>query len=164
MPLVGFSEGMPSSWSRRGVLHGIGAALVSTASSGCVFGIADSPDAGTLVVRNDHADAQTVIVHVTKTSTSDDDTRPRDETPDPESTPIWERDEQFTVDAGETTNVEGFVTEPGAYYVEARTESGASSHEWVGFYEAADGGVAEDAIYVTIDEAGDVTVYASHSD
>lgn len=155
---------MPSSWSRRAILHVTGAALGSTAIAGCLFGVADSRDAGTLVIRNDHSEDHTVTVHVTKTSTDDDDVGPHDRTPDPESTPIWERDEQFTVQAGGTVHETDFVTEPGAYYVEARTEHGDTAHEWVGFYEAADGGVAEDAIYVTIDEAVRVTVGASHSD
>lgn len=61
-------------------------------------------------------------------------------------------------------NETDFVTESGTYYIEARIESVESAHEWVEFYEAAGGGVAEDAIYVTIDEAGRVTVGASHSD
>ena len=137
---------------------------MSTSLGGCLFGVADSPDAGTLVVRNDHSDDHTVTVQVTKTSTDDDDIRPREQTPDPESTPIWERTERFTVDAGATVTEAAFVTEPGAYYVESRTERGGSDSHWVGFYEAAGEGVGEDAIYVTINEQGRVNVYSSHSD
>lgn len=155
---------MPSSWSRRGILHVTGSTLGSTALSGCLFGIADGADAGTLVIRNDHSEDHTVTVHVTKTSTSDDDIGGHNRTPDPESTPIWEQKEQFPVEAGKTVNEENFITETGAFYVEAQTENGESDSHWVGFYEAAGGGVAEDAIYVTIDEEGRVTVYATHSD
>lgn len=55
---------MPSSWSRRAILHATGAALGSTAISGCLFGVADSPGAGTFVIRNDHPEDHTVTVHV----------------------------------------------------------------------------------------------------
>lgn len=155
---------MPSDRSRRRFLHGTGATLGCTAVSGCLFGIASGADAGTLVIRNDDSEEHTVTISVTKTSEDDDDIGRHDETPSSETEPIWEREERFTVGGDDEARHADFLTETGAFYLDARSETDARDDEWVGLYDAADGGVAEDAIFVDIDEDGRVNVRATHGD
>lgn len=156
---------MPSNWSRRKYIHVTGPTLGFTALSGCLFGFASDTSAGTLVITNDHSEGHTVTVTVKKISENDDDTRRHDETPVPETTPIWEREEQFTVGAGKRTKQENFITETGAFYLEVQLDNGERDSDWVGFYDAAGGtSIAENAIYADIEDDGRVTLYASHSD
>lgn len=104
------------------------------------------------------------MVTVTKTSSDDDETRRHDETPSPRTTPLWTRKNQFTVDPEEEVTEEGFITEPGAFYFEAELENGEYATAWNGFYDAAGGGIAEDAIFVSIHDHGRMTVFGTHSD
>ena len=151
-------------WSRRRALQVTSSVLGLTILSGCLSGFANNPDPGALVIDNNHSEEQTVTVAVTKTNEDESETRRHDQTPLPETTPIWERDEQFTIGAGETLRQESFLTETGAFYLEVRLENGEHASNWVGLYEAAGGGVAEDAIYIDIYEVSRVTIYPSHSD
>lgn len=155
---------MPSNRSRRGFLHVTGSTLGCTALSGCLFGLASNPPAGTLVTTNDHSEGHTVTVTVTKTSENDDEIRRHDQTPSPETTPIWEREEEFIVGADKRTKQENFITETGAFYLEVQVDNGERDSDWVGFYDAAGGGIAEDAIFVDIEEDGRVNISATHSD
>lgn len=150
--------------SRRALLRAAGSTIGISALGGCLFGAGSEQDPGSLVITNDHSEDHVVTVTVTKTSEDQDDTRPRDETPAPETTPVWERADRFQVDSGERVTEEDFLTETGAFYLEARLENGTRTSAWVGLYKAAGGGVAEDAISVDIEDDGRLLVRASHGD
>lgn len=152
---------MPSNWSRRTVLTGTGALFGESLVSGCLSG---SPPAGGLVIANDHSKAHTVTVMVTKTSEDDDDLVEYGETPPASPTPIWTRDAQFTVSGDERLHRKQFITETGAFYLEAQLATGERDTGWVGLYEAMDGGVAEDTIFVDIAGDGQITIFATHDD
>jgi hypothetical protein len=152
---------MPPDWSRRRFLDVGGASVLFTAVSGCL--VASDPSAGTLVITNNHSEGHTVTVTVTKTSNDNNDIRRHDQTPSPDTTPIWRHEEQFRVDAGTEVKREEFIAEPGAFYFEARLENGERATAWNGFYVAGDG-IAEDAIFVNIQESGFVTIFGAHGD
>lgn len=150
--------------SRRALLQAAGSTVAITALGGCLFGAGPEQDAGSLAITNDHSEDHAVTVTVTKTSEDHDDTRPRDETPAPETTPVWEREDRFQVESGERVTEEDFLTETGAFYLEARLENGTRASAWVGLYKSAGGGVAVDAISVDIEDDGRLQVHASHGD
>lgn len=135
--------------------------LGAPALAGCLSATADS-DAGTLVLSNDDDASHTVTLEVTKTSDDSDDVRGHDETP--KATPIWDREDAFSLDAGERKEESDYIAEPGAYFVKATLADGTEATEWLGLYEGADGEVAADTLYVTIREHGPVNVYTSHDD
>ena len=155
---------MPSNWDRRRFLHTTGSALGVTVLSGCLFGLASEHPAGTLVITNDHSEEHTVTFTVRKTSDDEDDIRRHDQTPSSETSPIWEREEQFMIGAGKKEKQDEFISETGAFYLEALLENGERDSDWVGFYDAADGGIAEDVIFVDIEDDARVNLYATHSD
>lgn len=155
------TTGRQGTWDRRRFLQMTGSALGATTMSGCLFGIGGGHPPGTLVVRNDHEERHTVTVTVTKTS-EDDEIGSHDETPT--STPIWKRETELTVDAGEKATKQDLITETGAFFVEVRVPKIGTDRTWSSFYEAANGGIAEDSIYVTIQDHGAVTVFPSHDD
>lgn len=152
---------MPSKWSRRTLVHGIGATFGVGMMSGCLSG---QPPAGALVITNDHSETHTVTVTVTKTSEDNDDLVEYNETPPTDATPVWTRTEEFTVDADERLTQRQFITEPGAFHLEAQLATGERDTNWVGYYEAAGGGVAADTVFVEIEGTGHLDVYAAHSD
>lgn len=152
---------MPSTWSRRTVLQRTVATVGALAVSGCLSG---QPPAGALVITNDHSEAHTVTVTVTKTSEDTDDLVRYNTTPPADTTPIWKRQEQFTVDADERMQQDEFITEPGAFHLAAELATGRRDTGWVGYYEAADGGVGADTIFVEIAGTGFVDIYATHDD
>lgn len=137
-----------------------------TGLGGCVTWLTNGREAGTLVVDNRHSEAHTVTVTVTKTSEDSADVGGRDETPAPETDPIWRREDEFAVDAGEQVEHEAFISETGSFFIEVRLETGERASGWVGFYSAGPDGtdIAEDAIFVDIYEDGRVTLFTSHSD
>lgn len=150
--------------SRRALLQAAGSTIGIGALAGCLFGAGSERDAGSLAITNDHSEAHAVTVTVTKTSEDQDDTRPRDETPAPETTPVWKREDRFQVESGERVTEQDFLTETGAFYLEARLENGTHDSVWVGLYNSAGDGVAEDAISVYIEDDGRLQVHASHGD
>lgn len=122
--------------------------------SGCVIGgFSDPPGGGDLVISNSDSTDHTVTVTVSKVSESDDDTRPKGETPDPEATPIWKRSERFTVPADESHEQRDFVTEPGAFFVETALATGDRETYWWGLYQAS-GDIAESALVIDIHNDG----------
>lgn len=153
---------MPSACRRRKFLQGTGAIVGITASSGCLSLVDSGYPPGTLVVSNEQAESHTVTVTVEKTSDDDDDIH-GGQTPSPATTPIWEREVQVTVEGQAKVVQKDFITEPGAFFLEARVENLELERTWVGFYEA-DGGIAEDAIFLDIQENGQVIIYPSHGD
>ncbi|MGZ0746257.1 hypothetical protein [Haloparvum sp. AD34] len=150
--------------SRRALLQAAGSTIGSSALAGCLFGAGSEQDPGSLAITNDHSEDHAVTVTVTKTSEDQDDTRPRDETPAPETTPVWEREDRFQVESGERVTERDFLSETGAFYLEARLEDGTHDSVWVGLYKSAGGGVAVDAISVYIEDDGRLQVHASHGD
>jgi hypothetical protein len=152
--------------SRQRTLRLTAAALGITGLSGCLFGIDEEHDAGTVVVRNDHGESQTVTVTVTKTSDDSDDIRRHDEPPASETTPMWKRTRRFTVGPGERAVREEYVAEPGAFYVEATLPTGEGDSAWLGLYEAGVDGdsVAEDAVFVDVTEDRRVLITTTHGD
>ena len=119
---------MPSNWSRRRILSGTGVLLGGSLVSGC---LSDTPSAGGLTITNDHSEEHTVTVTVTKTSEDDDDLVEYDETPPANQTPIWTRKTQFTVGADERLQRKQFITETGAFYLEAQLGTGERDTGWV---------------------------------
>lgn len=154
---------MESNLSRRRTLHGVGSALGMTALSGCLFG-GNSLEAGDLVIDNNHDKPHTLTVTVTKTSTDSDGAEDHEETPSPDTTPIWKRKRQFTIGSQKRKTESEFVAETGAFYLEVTFENGTEESGWVGFYPAHGGGVAEDVIHIDIFDDGRVNVSASHGD
>jgi hypothetical protein len=155
------TDGSHDSWYRRRYLQMTGSVLGATTLSGCLFGLDGGHPPGTLVVRNDHEERHTVRVTVTKTS--EDDEIGNDDEP-PTSTPIWKRETELTVDAGKKATKQDLITETGAFFVEVRVPNVGTDSTWSSFYEAANGGIAEDSIFVTIQDHGAVTVFPSHGD
>lgn len=147
--------------SRRGLL-GTATAVAATTLGGCLSAIVGGPDAGTLVLSNDDDEPHTVTLAVTKTSDDSGNVGSHAETP--ETTPIWDREDTFSLDAGQQRTEPDYVTEPGAYFIKARLADGTEATEWLGLYEGADGDVGSDTLYVTIRESGAVNVYGSHGD
>lgn len=145
----------PGGMRRRAFLAAVGGAC-SLAFAGCVLD-RDAVGAGTLVVDNDHDRTHTVTVAVSKASHGDEAVPPRPhDAPPPTTTPLWRRDRSFEVPAGERVREPGFVSEPGAFYVEASTETGSSASTWLGLYPAGEDGeqVAESFLLVDVHEDG----------
>lgn len=141
---------------RRTVLAVVGA-TGSFVLGGCVLDL-DPVQAGTLVIDNEHDQAHTVTVVVSKTSESDEDIPPGGATPT--TAPLWKRESTFEVPAGGRVRKSEFVTEPGAFYIEVRTEMGETAATWFGLYPAGPEGeqVAEGYIAVDIYEDGRLNV------
>jgi hypothetical protein len=140
---------------RREVLRGVGLSGSLLLVSGCIQ--ANDLPAGTLRIRNNQADTRDITIRVTKTSNDSDDRR-YDQTPAPDSTPVWTRTDRFTVGPNERLTREGFISETGAFYLEAELDTGESASRWFEFYEAAGGGIAEKVITVDIYEEGHVSI------
>lgn len=132
------------------------------ALSGCLFR-RRGPAAGTLVIENQREKRHTVTVEVTRTSDDDGDVGRDDQTPDPEPTPLDSYRATYAVDAGADVRERGFITEPGAFYVEASLENGETAGAWIGLYRGSDGSIGADAVFVDI-ATGYLTVYGAHSD
>lgn len=149
--------------SRRSVLTAT-TAFGAVTGSGC-FGAANwfGPDAGDMVIDNDSDERHTVAITVTKVSEDDDDIKPREERPDPETEPIWERTFEVVLASGEDVIEREFVTEPGAFFVEATVDESGWGSGWISLYEATNG-IAEDVIYVVVHAIDRIAIYGSHSD
>lgn len=157
---------MTAEWSRRRLLHATASAVGVTALSGCLFGLGSGPPAGSLVITNNRTTGHTATVTATKTSNDSDDYPHHDQTQPPESTPIWTREEQFTVAAGERITQKRFIDEPGAFFLEVQLANGERDSQWVGFYEAHGGwiGGGGDVLYVDIDDHERLYISPSHGD
>lgn len=149
--------------SRRGVLR-TATVLGTSALGGCVFDPGGGPEAGALVLSNEDDESHTVTLAVTKTSENSDDAGGRYDGASTPATPVWRREDVFSIDGGERRRESEYLDEPGAYLVEATLATGRGAAEWVGLYETADGDVGSDAIYVTIRESGAVNIYGTHGD
>ena len=134
--------------NRRSFLGTVGT-VTGISLAGCVLDL-DPIGAGTLVIDNEQNRSHTLRITVTKTSDDSDDVPPRSQTP---TTSVWRRDQTFEVSGGGRVRKSGFISEPGAFYIEARSETGESASTWLGLY-AAGGGVAERHIYINIKESG----------
>lgn len=132
------------------------------AVSGCLFG-RDSPDAGTLVLDNDHDQSHTMVVEVTKTSNNRDDVRDEG-TPAAKQTPIWNRTSEFTVASQEKRRVQNFINEPGAFYIEARLDDDEVKSMWYGLFRNEKGNLGINAIFINIQSHGTWTFFQAHSD
>ncbi len=131
----------------------------------CLCGVAgcvgNAIDPGTLVITNNDDRPHTCTVTIIKTSDSDEDVPPRPhEAPGPTRPPHWQRDFQFEIPAGADRTQSDFLTEPGAYYIKATTETGPSDTNWLGLYSAGSDGeqVAESFIAILIFEDASLTV------
>ena len=148
---------------RRAVLLGATAALCSLAGCGALRGLdaaaADEP--GSVAIRNDDDRDHRVTVTVERVSDDPDDVPPpnSDRTPEGTTTTTY-REDTFEVAAGETVNETEFVTDPGAYFVTVELETGARVTTWLGLYEDAAGGVAEEKLEVYVGRDGDVTAFS----
>lgn len=146
--------------SRRNILRTIGGGGLAVLS-GCLFGGSTKP--GSIVLRNNGEDRIIVDVTVTKVSDDSDDTGSFDEERGDDVEPIWVREYEYEVAGGSNHVDDAVIDEPGAYYVEATTNTDESDSNWLGLYEARNG-IAEDYIYVSISENGRPTISMTHSD
>jgi len=138
---------------RRSLLAAVGTATGFTLA-GCVLDL-DSIGAGTLVIDNEQDRSHTVTVTVTKTGEFDHGIPP--ETPTPSSTTtVWRRDRTFEVSGGGRVRKSDFVSEPGEFQVDARTETGTTASTSLGLYPAGRDGekIAESYVHLFIREDG----------
>jgi len=149
--------------SRRQTLQAFGLTCSSGLLSGCVSNTDSGPESGDLEIDNGDTESHTVTVVVEKISTNSDDSYSNFITRTPESTPIWAQESRFEVDASETVKRTDYITEPGAFFVQAQLETGASTQGWIGLYESASGGVAEQYLDITIKSDRSLTVVAPQS-
>lgn len=142
--------------TRRGLLQ-IGGGVCLGCLAGC---LGDTVDAGTLMITNDDDRSHTLTVVVTKASDSDSDVPPRShEAPGPTTT-LWRREFQFELSTGDTHTEPGFLTEPGAYYIEATTATGLRATNWLGLYAAGPDGdqIAESFVDIRIYEYDEMSI------
>ena len=142
--------------TRRGCVRTLGLCTV-TALGGCTFGNRSGPGGGTLVIDNDDDQEHTVTLSLRLESTDSGEIRPG-ETPNATSTPVAVDSATFTVQSDERLLEESFISEPGAYFIEARTEAGAEARTWAGWSDARNEGVAGGFLSVSINQNGLVTL------
>lgn len=141
----------------------IGSAFSVGIWSGCLNSSNSGPDSGDLEIENNDSDNHSVTVVTKKVSENSDDSYSDFVTRTPESTPIWKRNNTFEIDSEETFRRNEYLSEPGAYFVRVKLETGTSAQGWIGLYESANGGVAEQYIAISIDKGGSLTVFAPQS-
>lgn len=154
---------MHSNLSRRQTFRVCASILGLPTLGGCLSSLESSPDAGSLIIRNGDSVDHTVTITVTQVSNDDDNFEEFGQTPDPKHTPLWNHEEEFTVAAGEETTQANFITEPGAYYIDIDLDNGEQGNDWIELVNAS-GELAEDYIYVDINEDGSVDVFSTHQD
>lgn len=147
---------------RRTVLAAAGI-TASLTLGGCVLD-RDPVQSGTLVIANEHDQAHTFVVIVSKTNGSDEETPPGGTTP--ATTPLWQRESTFEIAAGERIRRSESIADPGAFYVEVRTETGETATTWFGLYPAGANGeqVAGGFTVVEIDDEGRLEVVTGYDD
>jgi hypothetical protein len=110
------------------------------------------------VIRNEDQAKHSVSFALTKVSQTEDRAPGPFSTETPSGTPLEEREGKREVSGGEEVIESDYISEPGTYFLAAKLQSGEGDSGWVGLYEAADSGVAEEFLLIVISEGGDVDV------
>lgn len=132
--------------NRRSVIAGLTPGLIL--GSGCVA-LSPRVSGGGLVITNETTTSQTVSFVMLKISKDDDDV-PYGNRSRPDQEPLRRWTPTFDVAARESLREEKFITEPGAYYVEVSTETGATDGGWIGLYAAGPRGEALAESYLSV--------------
>ncbi|WP_253736869.1 hypothetical protein [Halohasta salina] len=132
----------------------VGAAAVVTGASGCLSFGNDPPVPGSLRLRNETETEVTVSVQATKVSEDSDDPQQYNETPAPDAESTVVRDDRFELPAEDDHLLEGWLSTPGLYFLEANVGSERVDTEWIGLYPAGPNGtsVAEETVHLTVEE------------
>lgn len=142
--------------SRRGILHG-SFALGIAATSGCLFA-SSGPGPGALVIYNERGEQHTVSVRLEKTSTDTGNVRHSDQTPAPGTTPLWKREETFTIEGESRLVKNDYITERGAYFVDVRSQNGEHPSNWIRVSGGVNGGIASGYVVIRIQDDGRLVV------
>ena len=123
-------------------------------ASGCLSFGNDPPVPGSLRLRNETETEVTVSVQATKVSDDSDDPQQYNETPAPNAETTVVRDDRFELSAEDDHLLEGWLADPGLYFLEADAGSERVDTEWIGLYPAGPNGtsVAEETVSLTVEE------------
>jgi hypothetical protein len=149
--------------TRRNLLQAIGIASCVPAIGGCVIGQEDGIRSGSLVIRNEDQAKHSVSYALTKVSQTEDRAPGPFSTKTPSGTPLEEREGRREISGGEEVVESDYISEPGTYFLTAELRSGDEDSGWVGLYEAANGGVAEEFFLIAISEDGDIDVTSTQT-
>jgi hypothetical protein len=125
--------------------------------SGC-FMFTDGLGPGMLVIHNELDEQVAVTVEVERRNDDAQVTRDDPGTPVPEEDPLWSDEATFDVEAEGRLEKDGFVTEPGAYYVRVDVENRGTGAGWVGVSRSTEGGMSAGYIDIQLTSDGDVEV------
>jgi hypothetical protein len=129
------------------------AAGVAAGAGGCLSFGNDSPVPGSLRLENDTETVQAVSVRATKVSDDDDDPQQYNETPDSDADTRVVHDDAFELSGGDRQRIEGWLFEPGLYFLEADAGSERTATEWIGLYSSNNGtSVGEETVWLTIEQ------------
>ena len=143
---------MDSQFTRRTLSACAGAVVMG--ASGCLSFGNDPPVPGSLRLRNETETEVTVSVQATKVSDDSDDPQQYNETPAPNAETTVVRDDRFELSAEDDHLLEGWLADPGLYFLEADAGSERVDTEWIGLYPAGPNGtsVAEETVSLTVEE------------
>ena len=132
----------------------MGTAAVVMGASGCLSFGNDPPVPGSLRLRNETETDLTVSIRATKVSEDDDDPQQYNDTPAPDAETTVVRDDRFELSAEDDHLLEGWLADPGLYFLEADAGSERVDTEWIGLYPAGPNGtsVAEETVSLTVEE------------
>ena len=132
----------------------MGTAAVAMGASGCLSFGNDPPVPGSLRLRNETETDLTVSIRATKVSEDDDDPQQYNDTPAPDAETTVVRDDRFELPAEDDHLLEGWLADPGLYFLEADAGSERVDTDWIGLYPAGPNGtsVAEETVSLTVEE------------
>jgi len=129
------------------------AAGVAAGTSGCLSFGNEGPVAGSLRLRNETETVQTVSVRATRVSDDSDDAQQYNETPDSDADTRVVHDDVFELSAGDRRVLEGWLSEPGLYFLEADAGDKRADTEWIGLYSSNNGtSVGEETVGLTVEQ------------
>lgn len=128
------------------------AGLVAGAS-GCLSFGNDEPVPGSLRLRNKTETVHTVSVRATKVSDDSDDEQQYNDTPDSDADTTVVHDDVFELQSDDRHTIEGWLSEPGLYFLEADAGSERTDTDWIGLYSSNNGtSVGEATVHLVIEE------------
>jgi hypothetical protein len=126
---------------------------VATGASGCLSFGNDGPVPGSLTLRNETEAVQTVSVRATKVSDDSDNEQQYNETPNSDADTTVVHDDVFELSSGDRRLIEGWLSEPGLYFLEANAGSERTDTDWIGLYSSNNGtSVGEATVLLEIEE------------
>lgn len=133
--------------------------------SGCLTGPRSQPG-GALTLSNGDTEDHTVLMRVVKGGTSRDgipNGSGGGTVPTPRPDPAWERRHSYDVEGEDERRVDGFIDEPGAFYIEARLRGEEPSATWLGLHRGEGGRVGGGEGYVSVNSDGVLTLPTPNS-